>query len=260
MGNFEFDGAKYRNASAHQKEWGTKVMAGLSLSGVESILDLGCGDGQLTKQLAGLVPRGKVLGIDASLGMIGTAKELEGPNLSFVHLDIDRMQFNHAFDLIFSNAALHWVKDHQLLLGNCKRALKPNGLIRFNFAGDGNCSNFYEVIRRIMNRTEFKSYFQDFAWPWFMPEICVYEKLVNRHGFSNIKVWKENADRYFTREELIRWIDQPSIVPFLTVIPDKKKGFFRDEVVQTMMEKTRQPDGTCFETFRRINVYAKNTL
>lgn len=112
MEKFEFDGQKYKNASTHQKEWGTRIIAELNVKGTESILDLGCGDGVLTKQLADLVPNGKVLGIDASEGMIKTAKELEGFNLSFTCLNMNEMEFDNDFDIIFSNATLHWVKDH----------------------------------------------------------------------------------------------------------------------------------------------------
>lgn len=111
MGNFEFDGQKYKAASSHQKEWGTRIVAELRLTGSENILDLGCGDGVLTKQLANLVPKGKVLGIDASKGMIETAKELERSNLSFAVQDINDIAFSNEFDLIFSNAALHWVSN-----------------------------------------------------------------------------------------------------------------------------------------------------
>lgn len=110
MENFEFDGRKYKQASTHQKEWGTRIISELHLAGEETILDLGCGDGVLTKQLADRVPRGKVLGIDASVEMIETAKELEGVNLSFLCLDIVEMAFDSDFDLIFSNAALHGLK------------------------------------------------------------------------------------------------------------------------------------------------------
>lgn len=171
MGNFEFDGQKYKNASSHQKEWGTKIISELNLTGAETILDLGCGDGILTKQLADLVPDGRVLGIDASIGMIETAREFEGFNLSFMCLDIAEMEFNNNFDIIFSNAALHWVKDHERLLDSCRTALKPNGVVRFNFAGDGNCSNFYEVIRQVMNEPTYRKYFENFlekgyCWGW----------------------------------------------------------------------------------------------
>lgn len=111
------------------------------------------------------------MGIDASIGMINTAKELEGLNLSFMCLDIAEMEFNNNFDIIFSNAALHWVKDHERLLDSCRTALKPNGVVRFNFAGDGNCSNFYEVIRQVMNEPTYRKYFENFlekgyCWGW----------------------------------------------------------------------------------------------
>lgn len=71
--SFEFDGEKYKNASTHQKEWANKILGELQFAGNETILDLGCGDGVITNQLAEMVPDGKVLGIDASKGMIKTA-------------------------------------------------------------------------------------------------------------------------------------------------------------------------------------------
>ena len=258
MGNFEFDGQKYKKASSHQKEWGTRIVTELNLMGTESILDLGCGDGVLTKLLAEMVPEGNVLGIDASIGMLETAKELEGTNLAFKHLDIREMDFDEEFDLIFSNAALQWVKDHKRVLDNCLKALKINGVVRFNFAGDGNCSNFFEVVRQVINESMYREYFENFEWPWFMPTILQYEKLVRQSDFREWKVWEENADRNFKGEdEMIKWIDQPSLVPFLKFLPNTMKEEFRDEVVRKMVRKTIQPDGTCFENFRRINVFAR---
>lgn len=258
MGNFEFDGQKYKTASAHQKEWGTRIVAELSLTGAETILDLGCGDGVLTKQLADLVPEGKVLGIDASMGMIETAKELAVHNLSFAYQDINDMAFANEFDLIFSNAALHWVKNHERLLRSCYIALKPGGVMRFNFAGDGNCANFYDVVRQVMDNPTYSEHFENFAWPWFMPRLSEYEEMVKHHKFRESRVWAEKADRNFTTiDDMVKWIDQPSIVPFLKYLPQEKKQGFRDEVVRRMVDKTSQPDGTCFETFRRINVLAR---
>ena len=70
---YEFDGTKYAQASTHQKEWGTRLIEELELQGHESVLDLGCGDGTLTAQIAELLPTGRVTGIDSSQGMIDTA-------------------------------------------------------------------------------------------------------------------------------------------------------------------------------------------
>ena len=56
---------------------------------------------------------------------------------------------------------------------------------------------------------------------------------------------------------MIKWIDQPCIVPFIECIPDALKSTFRKEVIEEMLERTQQADGTCFETFRRLQIYAK---
>jgi len=259
MGNFEFDGAKYKNVSKHQKEWGNRIINELKIGEKYNILDLGCGDGVLTKELASIAKGGKTIGVDASEGMIRSAKDIEGRNLEFKVMDINNIKLEEQFDLIFSNAALHWVKDHNRLLNTCVKFLKANGQIRFNFAGDGNCNNFFQVVKEVSKSQRYYSYFKDFNWPWYMPSIDDYKELLsNVKGLEDIQVYGENADRYFKNEdELIGWIDQPSIVPFLIELPEDMKKEFRDIVVGKMVLKTKQNDGTCFETFRRINVIAK---
>jgi len=255
--SYEFDGEKYQKASAHQKEWGSRLIADLDLKGSERILDLGCGDGGLTAQLAARVPEGRVLGIDASLGMIDTAKKHEGENLQFVLKNINELDFEEEFDVVFSNATLNWVKEHHSLLKGVFRALRSGGYLRFNFAGDGNCSRFIKVIREAMVHSDFHKYFCDFDWPWFMPSVREYEGLMSKSPFREHEVWGENEDRFFPDiETMVRWVDQPSIVPFLSLVEETDKEAFRTYVVQKMIEEAGQPDGTCFETFRRLNVVA----
>lgn len=257
MNTFEFDGEKYKKASKHQKEWGNGLIAELTLSGNEEILDLGCGDGVLTEQLSQLVPNGKVLGIDTSEGMIATAKNRGKSNLEFMQMDINNMNFQNMFDIIFSNAALHWVKNHEKLLLNSFNALKRNGVLLWDFAGNGNCSNFYEVVREKIKNEKYKQYFSDFEWPWYMPAKDDYEKIIASVGFSSYNITEVNRDRFFSSaDEMIKWIDQPSIVPFINVIPEEIKMEFRDDVINSMLKKTLQSNGTCFETFRRIHVKA----
>ena len=255
----DFDGEKYKVASKHQKEWGEKLVNDLALKGDERVIDLGCGDGFLTNKIKDLVPKGSVLGIDSSASMIETAKKLEAPNLKFQKLDIYDLDFDEEFDVVFSNAALHWVKDHNRMLGNVRKALRPGGLVRFNFAGDGNCSNFFEVVREVMAIPSYREYFDGMVWPWFMPSVSDYELLIKPHKFCEWSVWMENADRHFTEAELVLWIDQPSIVPFLARVKSDDKQAFRDDVVNRMLLKTRTPDGRYFETFRRLNLRARGS-
>ena len=256
--SYEFDGKRYEQASTHQKEWGARVIAELDLRGDESVLDLGCGDGVLTSKIAERLPDGRVLGIDASKGMIAAAVPKATANLDFRLMDIDDLDFTDEFDVIFSNATLHWVKDHQKLLSNVHRALRPGGRVRFDFASDGNCVNFFAVIREAMALDRFAEAFDGFEWPWYMPTLEAYTALAEESALCNVMVWGGNADRFFPdKEAIIRWIDQPSIVPLLPRLPESLRGAFRDYVVQSMVERTLQPDGSCFETFRRINLSAE---
>lgn len=257
MDKYEFDGEKYKKASKHQKEWGNKLISQIRITGNEHILDLGCGDGALTEQLSELVPDGRVVGIDSSVSMIDTANAIKKANLSFICLDINRMDFDNRFDIIFSNAALHWVKNHRQLLNHCFRALKPRGRLAWNFAAEGNCSNFFGTVDIVMSMPVYQEFFIDYEWPWYMPNKDEYMQLIKQAGFKQHDVSYENADRYFSDvDEMIKWIDQPSIVPFLKCLPVDKKENFRNRVVDIMIDKTEQSDGRCFETFRRLNVTA----
>jgi trans-aconitate methyltransferase len=258
MATCDFDGEKYNKASGQQKQWGNRIIAELGLKGHESVLDLGCGDGVLTEQLACRVPDGRVIGIDASPGMLETARKIQRKNLTFKLMDIADMDFEDGFDLVFSNTALHWVKDHHRLWRNVHRSLRPNGVARFHFAGDGNCSHLIETVRSVMQEPSFRPYFERFEWPWYMPRVDEYAVIVREGGFPDARVWGENADRSFRDvDEMTRWIDQPSLVPFLKHVDAKDRQLFRNTVVERMIQATRRADGRCFETFRRIHVTAQ---
>lgn len=232
---FEFDGDKYKKASAHQKEWANNILGELKFVGNEVILDLGCGDGVITNQLAEMVPNGEVLGIDASEGMIKTA--IKGKRHNNVKFELKNIN------------SIEWLNEF--------KALKSGGTIRFNFAGEGNCFFFLKVIRRAMAKPDYRQYFRNYNWPWYMPSIKEYKELAAGTYFSEIEIWGENADRYFEDSAaMIKWIDQPSIVPFLKCVPEPEKENFRNYVVEQMIAETKQENGTCFETFRRVNIRA----
>jgi len=258
MIRYEFDGPEYLTASSHQKEWGRRMIADLPLRDSETILDLGCGDGLLSDELAQRVPRGRVVGVDSSWNMIETARKHQRDNLHFQWMDIEHLQLEHQFGLVFSNAALHWIKDHRKMLHRLYVRLRPGGILRFNFAAEGNSSNLIAVLKDTMAQDRFAPFFRQFDWPWTMPGADEYRALIEHFEFSELNVWLENADRYFdSAQELIAWIDQPCLVPFMDALPERAKWTFRSAVVEAMQQRTRRPDGRYFETFRRINVFAR---
>jgi trans-aconitate 2-methyltransferase len=255
---FEFDALRYQRASTHQQEWGQRLIAELKLLGHERILDVGSGDGSLTHKLAAAVPRGSVVGLDASAQMVEAARVLEGPNLRFVRMGILDADFREEFDVAFSSATLHWVQDHGRLLGVLYRAVRPEGVVRLSFAGEGNCSRLIAVLKELMEETAYEPAFRGFVWPWYMPDVESYERLVREVPFSSARVWGEVADRHFSSvESMVGWIDQPSLVPFRQHLDAATGERFRRDVIARMTGRTREADGRCFETFRRINVLAR---
>jgi trans-aconitate 2-methyltransferase len=190
--------------------------------------------------------------------MIDAARRKRKKNLHFVIMDIGNLAFDAEFDVVFSNATLHWVREHGTLLRKVRQGLRPGGVLRFNFAGDGNCSRFFRVVKEAMKLEVFSHYFTAFTWPWYMPTVEEYASLVEGSGFHDARVWGENADRFFPDAgTMIKWIDQPSLVPFLACVAEEDKAAFREFVVKKMIELTQGDDGRCFETFRRINVFAR---
>lgn len=134
----------------------------------------------------------------------------------------------------------------------------PYGKVLWDFGGFGNCCNFIDVVQKKILENNYAKYFENFEWPWFLPSKEQYTELISTIGFATYTIKGKNRDRYFSNtEEIIRWIDQPCIVPFIKYIPDELKENFRQEIIEEMLKRTQQPDGTCFETFRRIQIYAR---
>jgi len=256
--SYPFDGARYEAASHCQREWGIELVQELRLNGNESILDLGCGNGVITRALADRVPHGRVVGVDSSPSMLNVAEAHKTANMELKLLDIADIAFDAEFNVIFSNAALHWVLNHGKLLMRIYEALKPHGFVRVQFGGAGNIVHLIAILREVLSDPEYAPWFVVFRWPWYMPFVEEYEALLAQTEFRKYRVWMANRDRHFTDEqELVHMVEEAGLVPFLAALPEEMKPRFRDTVIEHLIARTRQPDGRCFETFRRINVYAE---
>lgn len=118
--SYQWDAEQYARYSASQYAWTLELIAKLNLQGNETVLDIGCGDGKVTAAIAEQLPKGAVIGIDSSAAMIDLARRRcsDCPNrrLEFKHVDVRELDGCDRFDVVFSNAALHWIKRHQPML------------------------------------------------------------------------------------------------------------------------------------------------
>jgi len=145
----------------------------------ERILDLGCGTGVLTSEIA---TRGaSVLGIDRSAEMVAQAKS-KFPALEFEVVDATKMKFDGEFDAVFSNAVLHWIPEAEKVVSGIAGALKSNGRFVAEFGGKGNIQKLVKAFDRAfaalgMGEPEDVS-------PWFYPGIAEYASLLEKHGLE----------------------------------------------------------------------------
>ncbi len=249
---------QYRTASAHQTTWGMALVRSLALTGEEHVLDLGCGDGRVTDAIAAEVPFGSVIGVDISPAQIAAANKRVRENCTFRCMDLKSISWVGSFDIIVSNASLHWVDGHEELLSRVYRALRPGGRVFLNFAAEGNSANFIEAVKEAMRDPAYAPYFSDFRWPWYMPSRDEYAPIAARVPFSDITVASEDAEAAFPNANAIEsWIDMPSIIPFVHRVPPDRRVYFRNDVARGVLMRTRQNDGRYRERFRRIAVYAR---
>ncbi|APX92344.1 SAM-dependent methyltransferase [Halomonas sp. 1513] len=154
---------------------GSEVVKLLAPQAGERILDLGCGDGALTERLAKLGV--DVLGVDASEAMVAAARER---GLTARQLDAHQLPFDHEFDAVFSNAALHWMLEPQAVIAGVKRALKPGGRFVAEFGGHGNVA---AICTALLASLQFRGISARGRHPWYFPTAEEYRRLLENAGF-----------------------------------------------------------------------------
>ena len=137
----------YRANAAYVPALGAAVLELLDPKAGERILDLGCGEGSLTEKI--VAAGATVIGADVSEEMVASAS---ARGLDARVMDAERLPFDGEFDAVFSNAALHWVRDHDAMLAGVHRALKPGGRFVAEFGGHGNIAAIQVAIRSVLAR------------------------------------------------------------------------------------------------------------
>jgi trans-aconitate methyltransferase len=174
-----WNAAQYDAKHAFVYEKAKGLVALLAPEAGERILDLGCGTGALTAEIA---ERGaEILGVDRSEEMISQARK-KFPALKFEALDARELRFNAEFDAVFSNAVLHWISEAEQVIARVAQALKPGGRFVAEFGGKGNIRRLVEGFHRAFSALGMRE--PDGVSPWFYPSVAEYAGLLERHGLE----------------------------------------------------------------------------
>lgn len=227
---FKWDPHDYAGNSSAQRAWAEELIGQLALRGDEWILDVGCGDGGTTMELARSVPRGGVTGIDTSPEMLGYAStrypQTTHPNLEFREMDARAIRLARRYDVVCSNAALHWVDDHPAFLRGASAALRQGGRLVVSCGGLGNAEEVFVAVRAEMRTPAWRSFFRGLRKPYFFHSSEEYQTWLAQAGFhAEIVRLVEKDTVHAGRAGLSAWI-RTTWLPYTQRVPEPQREEF----------------------------------
>lgn len=262
MSTYNWNAKDYQQNSTAQKQWAKELIEKLSLIGSEDVLDLGCGDGNVTSEIAHRVQDGTVIGIDNSSSMITLASQQypasHYPNLAFKLMDARELAFENQFDVVFSNAVLHWIKDHKPVLAGLFKSLKPDGKILLQMGAKDGVREYLSVLDQILLLPEWKAYFQDFEFPYGFMGIEEYEVMLLAAGFQIKRVELIAKDTIHANKEKFKGWIRTTWIPYTECVPEGKREQFIELIATRYLDKVPlDADGHVHVPMVRLEVEAE---
>jgi trans-aconitate methyltransferase len=191
----DWDASRYHRISQPQYDWGRRVIARLRPRPGERVLDLGCGTGRLTAEIASRTGGARVTALDRSWAMLAVARETAGLDgrMAIVRGDGTALPFSSVFDAVFSAATLHWIHDHGAVFDSVFDALAPGGRFVAQCGGYRNLERLLERTRRMMRAPEFAPYFAAWQEPWYFAAAEPTARQLARAGFVDVATSLEAA-------------------------------------------------------------------
>lgn len=248
----------YQNSSS-QKNAAADLLAFVTVKEYDKILDVGCGDGKITAEIAGKIPSGSIIGVDISPAMIEFAKEAfpqkNFPNLQFFLKDAQKLDFDTEFDVIFSFTTLQWIQNHDAFLEGAYNGLKSNGTLAVTMPM-GLPSTLEQAVAELISTPDWSSYFSEFSTGWNFIDDIQYGKLLTSNKFLPIRLAVvPQRDIFPSREVFEKFISQ--WFPYLRPLPQNLKAIFLTQVIDRFLElENSYSNGEVHFKIRRLEVVA----
>lgn len=213
-----------------------------------SVVDLGCGTGELTAELARRLPRSEVVGVDASPEMLGKAAALAPPGVTFRQGDL--LSATGEYDLVFSHAVLHWIDDHPSLFPRLWSLVAPGGQVAFQIPANHRHPS-HRCVLEAADEEPFRSALR--GWKRLSPvlEIDAYATLLDGLGAEGIVAMeKVYPVRLPCAADISEWTKGSTLVPWFERLPPELHEPFVARYRELLAAAL--PPGPHFFTFRRI--------
>ena len=262
----DWDPELYNRFRRYRAEPVDHIISRLNLSDHETIVDLGCGSGENTLDLARRSPHGTAHGIDGSPAMIEAANKLldaEPEDLkrrvSFEVLDVAKFNAKSAFTLIFSNATFQWLPNHRALFASCFAALKPGGRIVVQMPANETETAKLE-LGKLAREDPWRSILsgRDRAFHEDPPEF--YAAMLSELGYDNIDCYHLTFHHPMDKPaDVVQWYRSTGLRPFMDALPKDR----HDEFLNALTARLNSAYGTTgpmtFD-FKRLFIWGSSPL
>jgi trans-aconitate methyltransferase len=242
-----WDPNRYIQNASFVAQLGAPLIDLLSPKPGERILDLGCGDGALTEKLAACGCT--VVGVDGSAEQIAAAK---GRGLDARVMNGEALDFDHEFDAVFSNAALHWMKRADAVIDGVRRALKPGGRFVAEMGGVGCVAKVRAALTAALAHRGIDARPLD---PWYFPSEEDYGGRLRTHGFAidSISLFDRPTE---LPGALTAWLETFG-EPFTSALPSSERNELRREVEAALRPALCGADGVWRADYVRLRFAAR---
>ncbi len=242
-----WDPERYEENARFVSELGLPVVELLAPRAGERVLALGCGDGRLS---GALQQRGcRVVGVDASPELVAAAR---AAGLAARLADAERLDFEEAFDAVFSNAALHWMRDADAVIGGVWRSLVPGGRFVGELGGEGNVAR---IVTALLAALERRGIDGRALHPWIFPSASDYRSRLERGGFRVDEI------RLFARPTRLPgdvgdWLETFA-GPFFVGLDPTARAALLDELREALRPSLQGRDGAWIADYVRLRFRAR---
>jgi trans-aconitate methyltransferase len=238
----------YKNNYAFVFQYGNSLLEWLQPQAGEHILDLGCGTGELTAQLA--AGGAQVTGLDASAAMIASAQR-SFPQVNFVVANAASFSLPEQFDAVFSNAALHWMLDKEAVAARMYQHLKPGGRLVLEMGAKGNVASLLQALEQAMQRHGYT-----YTPFWYFPSVGEYTSLLEKYGFrvQQVLCFDRTTELADPENGIIDWFDMFGDHFFENIPAEKRTAILQQ--AQEALRPTHYRNGKWYADYVRLRIAA----
>jgi trans-aconitate 2-methyltransferase len=228
----DWDGASYDRISGPMEALGLEVLARLDLRGEETVLDAGCGSGQITEALIERLPRGHAIAVDQNPSMVEAARARLDPGADIRLADLLDLELERPVDAIFSTATFHWIADHDRLFERLRAILRPGGRLVAQCGGEGNIEVLRAKADAVVAREPYAEHFIDWRPPWNYAGPRETEERLLSAGFASAACSLQPAPR--EPEHPREFLATIVLGPHVQRLPEELREPFMDDVLDVL--------------------------